>query len=114
MTNSASSPPTTATDFLNNRTQDFEFQAFEVPNYEGRATDIFQAQGHFALEFNASSYVWQPNGTRCCVTFCQRAAWVGWWCQPRYQPRSSGAFDTVYIGCSGEESEASSRKSCEG
>ncbi|RYP08786.1 hypothetical protein DL764_001697 [Monosporascus ibericus] len=80
---SVSTPPPTPTVFLNNNTEDFAFQAFDDRDYEGRATGLFKAQGHFALEFNVSSYVWQPNGTRCCVTMCRESTWAGWWCQPK-------------------------------
>ncbi|RYO99993.1 hypothetical protein DL766_000346 [Monosporascus sp. MC13-8B] len=111
-TTSSSSPPPTPTVFLNNNTQDFAFQAFDESGYGGRATGLFKAQGHFDLDFNASSYVWQPNGTHCCVTMCRQFTWVGWWCQPRYQRNSSMPFDNIDIGCSGDENLDASKAIC--
>ncbi|RYP76018.1 hypothetical protein DL770_007296 [Monosporascus sp. CRB-9-2] len=109
---SSPSPPPTPTVFLNNHTQDFAFQAFDEMDYQGSATGLFKAQGHFFLDFNASSYVWQPNGTLCCVTMCRRSTWTGWWCQQRYQPNSSAPFDNIDIGCSGDETLDRSRETC--
>ncbi|RYP72011.1 hypothetical protein DL771_004480 [Monosporascus sp. 5C6A] len=108
---SSSSPPPTPT-FLNNYTQDFAYQAWDEREYGGRATGLFKTQGHFALDFNASSYVWQPNGTHCCVTMCRQFTWCGWWCQPRYQPNSSAPFDNIDIVCSGEDTLEASEARC--
>ena len=91
---------------------DFTFQWFEAARYQGEASDLLRQAGRVELGFNASSYVWEPNGTPCCVTLCQQSVWVGWWCQARQQPDASSDFDNVDIGCSGNESEDTSRATC--
>ncbi|KAH6647416.1 hypothetical protein BKA67DRAFT_539283 [Truncatella angustata] len=70
---------------LKNQTREFSFQAYERPNYEGGATNIYRTIGSQTLDFNCTSYIWQPNETTCCVTFCANHKWGGWWCQPRQQ-----------------------------
>jgi len=98
--------------FLNNQTQDFAFQPFEKHDYKGQAIQPIKTQGPFHLSFNSSSYVWQPNGTNCCVTFCEGFTWEGWWCTQRFQPNASGTFDNGIIGCTGDETLDTSKTRC--
>ncbi|KAI3318468.1 hypothetical protein HD806DRAFT_540083 [Xylariaceae sp. AK1471] len=98
--------------FLNNQTQDFAFQPFERRDYKGQVTGPIKIQGPFDLNFNSSSYVWQPNGTHCCVTMCRQSKWVGWWCTARFQPNASASFDNGDIGCTGQETEETSKAIC--
>ncbi|KAH8666793.1 hypothetical protein BX600DRAFT_511692 [Xylariales sp. PMI_506] len=105
-TTSASTSDTTQVP-LSDQVQVFSFQAYADKNYGGTASDIFQSIGAFSMGFNASSYIWQPNGSGCCVTFCQVKSWVGWWCDPQQQLSVYGRFDNVVIGCVDETEEAS-------
>jgi len=105
---STSSPPSpsSTTTTLNNSTapKGLAFQAFASPSYLGTATPIIQAEGFHDLNMSARSYVWLPDGTQCCLTFCaDRTTATGWWCDPRYQTSSSAVFGRVYIWCGGND-----------
>lgn len=94
--------------FLNNQTKPepgYAFQAFSDYHYNGNATRVYQRpdESWIDLPFPALSYVWFPNNTDCCVTFCVNLTFAGgFWCQDRRQPESSGPFPRIWIGC-GEE-----------
>ncbi|KAJ9144211.1 hypothetical protein NKR23_g6089 [Pleurostoma richardsiae] len=105
---SAAATPT----YLNNQTGPvgFAFQGFSDRNFSGTATEVYLAEGFTDLPYNCSSYVWLPNGTSCCVTFCRNeTASVGWWCQARKQPSASSAFERIFVGCGDLASQAESR-----
>lgn len=66
----------------------------------GSATDIYNTEGFFNLSMNASSYVWIPNDTDCCVVFCQsKANTTQWWCRERFQPEASREFSRLGVLC---------------
>ncbi|KAF2185364.1 hypothetical protein K469DRAFT_750482 [Zopfia rhizophila CBS 207.26] len=99
--------------FLNNQTvpsPGHAFQGFTGTNYTGNATAVIRDEGFLDLPFNCSSYVWLPNGTDCCVTFCNNMTYSGgWWCDERRQPNASGPFPRIWVGC-GED--AHKRHTC--
>ncbi|SPO06413.1 uncharacterized protein DNG_09102 [Cephalotrichum gorgonifer] len=101
-----SSPTGTSTpepNFLNNGTipdRGIAFQAFSGTNYMGEASGIYNEEGFFDLGFNATSYVWIPNTSDCCVTFCQSEKNTSqFWCKERYRAESSGSFPRLGILC---------------
>jgi hypothetical protein len=99
-----SSPPPPPI-FLNNGTAlpGLAFQAFSEPQYGGNATKVMQEEGFFDIG-ERRSYVWLPDDTRCCLTFCKdNTTSVGWWCATRYRPNASEAFSRVYIWCGGND-----------
>lgn len=57
-----SSAPTPGPTFLNNQSMPFAFQSFELPEYLGKASDVYKNAGTFDIAFNSTSYVWAPNG----------------------------------------------------
>lgn len=82
---------------------DFAFQGFASPNYTGNATEIYSQTGFIDFPFDLISYVWLPNNTECCITFCRGTEnKTGYWCDPRYQEEASGFFDRLMIGCDNE------------
>lgn len=104
-TSTTSSPAeTTTSTFLSNSTDPdgFAFQAFSDRNYAGSASPVIRDELFTDFDFNGSSYVWIPNFTDCCVTFCANktsSGWVGWWCPERRQPNASHWFERIYVGC---------------
>ena len=90
-------------DFLNNETvpsRGIAFQAFTDHNYMGPATEIYNGEGFYDLGINATSYVWIPNDSDCCVTFCQsKKNTTQWWCRERFQQESSGPFPRLGVLC---------------
>jgi len=106
---STSQPAPTGTSLptLNNSTapnQGLAFQGFSSPSYLGSATRIIKEEGFHDLNISARSYVWLPDGTECCLTFCaNRTTATGWWCDPRYRPNPEGSFARVYIWCGGND-----------
>lgn len=77
--------------FLNNGTvpeRGFAFQAFSHADYGGEAGDILTSEGFHDLGFKLLSYVWEPNDTGCCVSFCRNSSVSdNFWCQPRMRDR---------------------------
>ncbi|KAK0710307.1 hypothetical protein B0T26DRAFT_654182, partial [Lasiosphaeria miniovina] len=95
--------------FLNNQTisAGLAFQGFSETDYEGKFTPIIRDEGFHDLGMNCTSYVWLPDSTTCCVTFCaNKTTAVGWWCKPRYRSHASGAFPRIYIWCGNGDPEA--------
>ncbi|KAF3763950.1 hypothetical protein M406DRAFT_261592, partial [Cryphonectria parasitica EP155] len=83
----------------------FAFQGYSGDNFSGNASPIVRDELFTDFAFNCSSYVWIPNGTDCCVTFCANrtvSGWVGWWCSERRQINASSLFERIYIGCGDE------------
>lgn len=98
-TSSGAAPTAT---FLNNQTGPvgFGFQGFSGVNYTGKATQIFRDEGFFDLGIDCLSYVWLPNTTSCCLTFCaNQHDPVGYRCQIRKQEKASASFPRIYIWC---------------
>ncbi|KEF59082.1 uncharacterized protein A1O9_03925 [Exophiala aquamarina CBS 119918] len=91
--------------FLNNQTakvNTFAFQGFSETGYLGNATAVVGDEGGTNFTFNISSYVWLPNTTSCCLSFCENATkegLIGWWCDPRYQKDSSASFPRIFVWC---------------
>ncbi|KAM7186140.1 hypothetical protein V8F33_011979 [Rhypophila sp. PSN 637] len=99
-----SSLPTQTVEFLNNQTgvSGLAFQGFEEQHYLGESTNIIRQEGYHDLPFNCLSYVWLPNGTDCCVTFCaNKTTAVGWRCDPRYREKteSGTGFPRIHVWC---------------
>jgi len=108
-TSGVSSSPSPSVTFLNNQTGvlGFAFQGFSSYNYTGSHTTIYREQGFFNLGLDCLSYVWLPNGTDCCLTFCLNTTTAsGWRCQPRYQTQASGPFPRIYIWCGNDNPSA--------
>jgi hypothetical protein len=100
-----SSPQPSPPLFLNNGTapRGLAFQAFSEPHYGGNATKVMQEEGFFDIG-ERRSYVWLPDDTRCCLTFCKdKETSVGWWCATRYRANASDVFSRVYIWCGGND-----------
>ncbi|KAK1759972.1 hypothetical protein QBC47DRAFT_117776 [Echria macrotheca] len=91
--------------FLNNQTAPvgLAFQGFSGTSYQGNATTIIQDEGFHDLDMEALSYVWLPDGTQCCLTFCEGPKnATGYWCDPRFRTAASSPFNRVYIWCGGD------------
>lgn len=105
MARKASAAPPMPPLFLNNATAPppgVAFQAFSDAFYMGEATRVIQDEGFHDLNLTGSSYVWLPDTTACCLTFCTgKAKAVGYWCNPRRRTNASETFDRVYIWCGG-------------
>jgi hypothetical protein len=101
------SPTGTRVVTLNNGTapnRGLAFQGFSSPSYLGSATPIIQKEGFHDLNISAQSYVWFPDGTQCCLTFCaNKTTALGYWCNPRYRPDPEAPFARVYIWCDGND-----------
>lgn len=90
--------------FLNNGTapkRGFAFQAFSEPLYGGEASDILTSEGFHDLGFEATSYVWVPNDTGCCISFCQTKNDTEFhWCDPRMRDEVEGeSFPRLGVLC---------------
>ncbi|PVH81883.1 hypothetical protein DL98DRAFT_530641 [Cadophora sp. DSE1049] len=91
--------------FLNNQTapaNSLAFQGFSETDYQGNATAIIRDEGGTNFTFNIDSYVWLPNTTACCLSFCMNATkegLIGWRCDARYQKQSSGSFGRIFVWC---------------
>ncbi|KXX82749.1 Plasma membrane fusion protein prm-1 [Madurella mycetomatis] len=80
---STSSAPAPTITFLNNQTDGVgqAFQGFSEIDYDGNATEIIREEGFHDLPFKVSSYVWEPNGTAYCITYCyNKTKSAGWGC----------------------------------
>lgn len=112
-TSSASAEPTNI-EFLNNQTDpslSLAFQGFTEPNFSGEATPIIRERDGSNLNITAVSYVWRPNDSHCCISFCQskndkRPDWI---CDERYRKKSSASFKRIYIWCGLERLTENSR-----
>ncbi|KAH6714898.1 hypothetical protein BKA61DRAFT_734246 [Leptodontidium sp. MPI-SDFR-AT-0119] len=99
----ASASPTAT--FLNNQTapaNSLAFQGFSETDYQGNATAIIRDEGATNFTFDINSYVWLPNTTACCLSFCTNATQeglIGWRCDARYQKQSSGSFGRIFVWC---------------
>lgn len=111
-TSQATSSSTTSTapepTFLNNQTglatNGFAFQGFSQNDYLGDATTIIRDEGGTNFDFDIHSYVWLPNVTVCCLSFCTNATAAGrtgWWCNKRYQKSSTDVFSRIFVWCGG-------------
>ncbi|KAK0629384.1 hypothetical protein B0T17DRAFT_486656, partial [Bombardia bombarda] len=79
---------------------DFSFQGFTEPSYKGNATSILDREDLYDFDINCRSYVWLPNGTGCCHTFCaNQTIPMGYWCDPRYRDNTSDGFNRIIIWC---------------
>ncbi|KAK3380919.1 hypothetical protein B0H63DRAFT_560729 [Podospora didyma] len=92
--------------FLNNQTSPagLAFQGFEQPNYGGKSTPVIRDEGFHDLKVGCRSYVWLPDKTDCCVTFCaNKTTATGYWCDARYRTNASGVFPRIYIWCNKDD-----------
>ncbi|KAI1848894.1 hypothetical protein JX266_005322 [Neoarthrinium moseri] len=93
---------------------DFSFQSWEQPNFTGRASDKYDEVGAQMFGFNSTSYIWEPNGTDCCVSFCASTERGGYWCDKKTQRQASGPFNLIIIACGADERlNSSSAKRCD-
>ncbi|POR31035.1 Uncharacterized protein TPAR_08757 [Tolypocladium paradoxum] len=99
--------------FLNNQTgpatNSFAFQGFSQNDYLGNATAIIRDEGGTDFDIDIRSYVWMPNVTSCCLSFCNNATaagMTGWWCDKRYQKNSTNTFTRIFVWCSGPRDNA--------
>lgn len=110
-TKTATEAPSATPQFLNNGTvlpETLAFQGFSDTDYLGNATEILTEERGFNFDFGIASYVWAPQGTGCCLTYCMNATdtgMVGWGCQARKQPASSDEFRRIFIWCGKEQSQ---------
>ncbi|PKS12466.1 hypothetical protein jhhlp_000672 [Lomentospora prolificans] len=97
---SASSEPSETTGFLNETIPSgtFAFQAWSEKHYKGNVSPIYREEGLHVLGFDANSYIWLPNTTSCCVTFCDDFSVR---CEEWYRPETSGPFPGIHISCDG-------------
>jgi len=66
----------------------------------GKTTPILWEEGFFDFGFNAVSYIWLPNNTDCCVTFCaSKTKSVGWRCDLRRRNETTDPFPRLSIWC---------------
>jgi hypothetical protein len=101
-TTTSSSEPSPTPTFLNNQTGPvgFGFQGFSGKNFSGNVTPIYRDEGFVDFGFDVWSYVWLPNTTSCCITFCEdQHNATGWRCQIRKQKEASDPFPRIYIWC---------------
>ncbi|KAH7333390.1 hypothetical protein BKA65DRAFT_43737 [Rhexocercosporidium sp. MPI-PUGE-AT-0058] len=109
----ASASPTAT--FLNNQTaptNSLAFQGFSETDYQGNATAIIRDEGGTNFTFNINSYVWLPNTTACCLSFCTNATnegLIGWRCDARYQKQSSGFFGRIFVWCGLEHTDENAK-----
>ena len=89
--------------FLNNGTipdRGNAFQAFSEANYSGASTEIITTEGYHDLPFPAKSYVWVPNGSGCCLAFCQDLRnSTSFWCDPRFREETPEPFPRFGLLC---------------
>lgn len=113
-TNRTSSEP--AASSLDDETPNvgFMLQAWEEPQYTGDKTRVYTEEGFYDFPFMAWSYVWFPNKTDCCLTFCASPTNhtpTGWWCDHRRRPKTDKSFGRVNIWC-GRGSNTSNQRKC--
>lgn len=92
----------------------FMLQAWEEPQYTGDKTRVYTEEGFYDFPFMAWSYVWFPNKTDCCLTFCASPTNhtpTGWWCDHRRRPKTDKSFGRVNIWC-GRGSNTSNQRKC--
>lgn len=110
-TETASEVPSATPQFLNNGTvllETFAFQGFSEQEYLGNVTEMYTEERGFNFDFGIASYVWAPQGTGCCVSYCMNATsqgMVGWGCSARKQPKSSDEFRRIFIWCGEKHSQ---------
>ncbi|KAK3903582.1 hypothetical protein C8A05DRAFT_32685 [Staphylotrichum tortipilum] len=104
-TSSTSSAATPTISFLNNQTdpstfERFAFQAYSGANMTGKATPVYRDEGFYDFGFNAVSYIWLPNNTNCCITYCEsKTKATGYWCDLRRRNETSEPFPRLSIWC---------------
>ncbi|TLD23945.1 hypothetical protein PspLS_06870 [Pyricularia sp. CBS 133598] len=84
----------------------FAFQGWSGPNFTGNMTIKYRKYGIFDLEFPVVSYVWDPNGYTCCVTFCANNTDTSgkYRCLYRKQEEASSHFGRIHTYCGGNNS----------
>ena len=80
--------PTPTISFLSNQTdrtyKGYALQVYEKNDFEGKASPIFWDEGFYDLGFDATSWIWVPNGLDACVTFCaNKTTRTGYACTDR-------------------------------
>ncbi|KAK4153809.1 hypothetical protein C8A00DRAFT_14997 [Chaetomidium leptoderma] len=118
-TTTSTAPKTTITSLEEQTDPDtfkrFALQLWEKHDYKGRATDVLYEEGFYDLKFNATSYIWLPNNTDCCVTFCTSKTDddPSWWCDIRKKNATDNdvGFQRISIWC-GRWSNTKMQKIC--
>ena len=80
--------------------QRYAFQGYSAANFTGNATSILFDEGYYDFGFKVKSYIWLPNATNCCITFCQnKTATVGWHCDTRRRNLTDTPFPRLSVWC---------------
>ncbi|SPN99729.1 uncharacterized protein DNG_02580 [Cephalotrichum gorgonifer] len=88
----------------------FDLTVWEDADFKGKTMPAITKTGFLDLPFNATSYKWKPNGTDCCVTFCQgEKKSVGWRCTFFEREESTSVFGRIFVGCGVEGLQENSR-----
>ncbi|KLU86077.1 hypothetical protein MAPG_05096 [Magnaporthiopsis poae ATCC 64411] len=79
----------------------FKFQGWSGVNFSGETTEVIRGIGITQFAFNIRSYVWDPDGYTCCVSFCNDTVSDGgaYRCGVLSQPRSSAFFNRIVTLC---------------
>lgn len=79
------------------------FQGWSGANFTGNMTIKYRKYGIFDLEFPVISYVWDPNGYTCCISFCANNTDTSgkYRCQYRKQELASAHFGRIHTYCGG-------------
>ncbi|KAL8372227.1 hypothetical protein RB595_001833 [Gaeumannomyces hyphopodioides] len=78
----------------------FKFQGWSGINFTGESTEVVKGVGITQFAFDIRSYIWDPDGYTCCVTFCnETVSSRSYRCQVFSQPQSSGPFNRVVTLC---------------
>lgn len=83
----------------------FKFQGWSGINFTGESTEVVRGVGITQFPFDIRSYVWDPNGYTCCLSFCNEtvSSRGSYRCTVLSQPQSSGPFNRIVTLCGGNE-----------
>ncbi|EJT74781.1 hypothetical protein GGTG_08619 [Gaeumannomyces tritici R3-111a-1] len=83
----------------------FKFQGWSGKNFTGESTEVVRGVGITQFAFDIRSYVWDPDGFTCCVSFCnETVSEHGYYrCQVLSQPQPVGPFNRIVTLCGGLE-----------
>lgn len=79
----------------------FKFQGWSGLNFTGETTEVIRGIGITQFAYDIRSYVWDPDGYTCCVSFCNDtvSSTGSYRCGVYSQPRSSGSFNRIVTLC---------------
>lgn len=62
---------------------------------------------------DCKSYVWKPNNTGCCITFCaDEKEPTGWLCDPRKRDKAEVPFPRLYVWCGRDRNNNTEKDTC--